>query len=119
MSAVDRTSQLRRSVRQPVQLAIGVSHEFTAICFFFFFLMIRRPPRSTLFPYTTLFRSQRGEHTDELLDGAHPRGPPRRDRKSTRLNSSHMSISYAVFCLKKKKKTIHPLQLVTQVLPPV
>src|SRR5574337_1585305 len=72
--------------------------------FLFFFLMIRRPPRSTLFPYTTLFRS-----------GGDPRGaargpgagtPPRRgDRKSTRLNSSHHSISYAVFCLKKKKKT--------------
>src|SRR5690242_21215467 len=89
--------------------------------FIFFFLMIRRPPRSTLFPYTTLFRSGReihhladllgvgageraaedgevlGEHEDlASVDGA--------DRKSTRLNSSHMSISYAVFCLKKKKK---------------
>src|SRR6267142_6143388 len=69
----------------------------------FFFLMIRRPPRSTLFPYTTLFRSRR-------RDRHRPRGRPerggrrRRDRQSTRLNSSHMSISYAVFCLKKKKK---------------
>src|SRR6266702_7507772 len=70
---------------------------------FFFFLMIRRPPRSTLFPYTTLFRSwlRPGE--------GHPpptRAPPRvsEDRKSTRLNSSHVAISYAVFCLKKKKK---------------
>src|SRR6266511_5839277 len=69
--------------------------------FFFFFLMIRRPPRSTLFPYTTLFRS-----------GWRPIRPPSRshwprlplDRKSTRLNSSHVKISYAVFCLKKKKK---------------
>src|SRR5207247_11429314 len=73
----------------------------------FFFLMIRRPPRSTLFPYTTLFRSL-----------AWPGQPPRRrrrgrqrvarsaDRKSTRLNSSHEWISYAVFCLKKKKKQI-------------
>src|SRR5690242_20921846 len=87
--------------------------------------MIRRPPRSTLFPYTTLFRSvgQRGVDVEGLagdlaalglrkrlerahvvqavgqLDEDHP------DRKSTRLNSSHMSISYAVFCLKKKKKT--------------
>src|SRR5690348_18185589 len=74
--------------------------------FFFFFLMIRRPPRSTLFPYTTLFRSvagvNLGDAVDVLLDAsAHPR---RADRKSTRLNSSHPSISYAVFCLKKKKK---------------
>src|SRR5437588_5097409 len=69
--------------------------------------MIRRPPRSTLFPYTTLFRS--------LVDVAdvrvgEPRGDPalveeHLDRKSTRLNSSHTVISYAVFCLKKKKKT--------------
>src|SRR6266511_4570164 len=71
--------------------------------FFFFFLMIRRPPRSTLFPYTTLFRSRgRG------LPGRTGRGRRRwrapRDRKSTRLNSSHVKISYAVFCLKKKKK---------------
>src|SRR6266850_4283951 len=68
--------------------------------YFFFFLMIRRPPRSTLFPYTTLFRSRPGT--------ACPGWPPRRargwpDRKSTRLNSSHLVISYAVFCLKKKK----------------
>src|SRR4051812_49847865 len=74
--------------------------------FSFFFLMIRRPPRSTLFPYTTLFRSP--PHLDRHLV-ADVRLPGRedpaqqRDRKSTRLNSSHMSISYAVFCLKKKK----------------
>src|SRR3712207_9351171 len=97
------------------------------ICFFF--LMIRRPPRSTLFPYTTLFRSGRD------LDAMDPEFLPRmaksfglgsptgipylpeaagaapdpawklEDRKSTRLNSSHTNISYAVFCLKKKKKT--------------
>src|SRR5580658_10887291 len=74
-------------------------------CFFFFFLMIRRPPRSTLFPYTTLFRSdlrlpgRRHRVTDHagIVD-------PQKDRKSTRLNSSHLVISYAVFCLKKKKK---------------
>src|SRR5207253_4572732 len=72
--------------------------------------MIRRPPRSTLFPYTTLFRSH-----GNPFDG-HTLGPvitdlekltgveTRRDRKSTRLNSSHVAISYAVFCLKKKKK---------------
>src|SRR2546430_11964473 len=81
---------------------------------FFFFLMIRRPPRSTLFPYTTLFRSQRGRLHD-LTGLAVPAlgyvvGDPgllqrmvARDRKSTRLNSSHSQISYAVFCLKKKR----------------
>src|SRR3712207_8875889 len=99
--------------------------------------MIRRPPRSTLFPYTTLFRSaaRRRLHEDRLAgsggalshgeaedqDGRHggrdrgqgprqerprpARGPEERDRKSTRLNSSHANISYAVFCLKKKKVT--------------
>src|SRR3712207_8531738 len=85
--------------------------------------MIRRPPRSTLFPYTTLFRSEaahacreRGEHFVLVVDGLDEdrgvtSGPdahsiaallPRQDRKSTRLNSSHANISYAVFCLKKK-----------------
>src|SRR5687768_18150379 len=89
--------------------------------------MIRRPPRSTLFPYTTLFRSTisggKGEiASDDLrpvVANSNPRSPRfpagageehkarrcRRDRKSTRLNSSHGYISYAVFCLKKKKKT--------------
>src|SRR6266540_5048478 len=71
---------------------------------FFFFLMIRRPPRSTLFPYTTLFRSRC------RLRGRLRHRPVRHrqlhlDRKSTRLNSSHITISYAVFCLKKKKTT--------------
>src|SRR2546427_7943311 len=85
--------------------------------------MIRRPPRSTLFPYTTLFRSLerprlgegagvhsrvRGEHAVQWPLGAEQGGDARRrvdrDRKSTRLNSSHSQISYAVFCLKKKKK---------------
>src|SRR5689334_23768162 len=74
--------------------------------FFFFFLMIRRPPRSTLFPYTTLFRSaahpgNTGRQPYLLQNTQGSAGP---DRKSTRLNSSHSSISYAVFCLKKKKK---------------
>src|SRR6266850_3454456 len=69
---------------------------------FFFFLMIRRPPRSTLFPYTTLFRSHPPRRAGF---GCFRRstGRDRRDRKSTRLNSSHLVISYAVFCLKKKK----------------
>src|SRR2546430_16804543 len=75
--------------------------------FFFFFLMIRRPPRSTLFPYTTLFRSNLGV-TRQLGQlsraGLLAEKERRRDRKSTRLNSSHSQISYAVFCLKKKKK---------------
>src|SRR5258707_9646386 len=99
--------------------------------------MIRRPPRSTLFPYTTLFRSitfgRGGERVEgpTLFDGIAvpeaevptplalpaPEAPPamkrkghgRRDRKSTRLNSSHANISYAVFCLKKKKKALRQL----------
>src|SRR5690348_18171261 len=90
-----------------------------SLLFFFFFLMIRRPPRSTLFPYTTLFRSRR-EARSQLARGGTParcshhdaraqrrgcrRAAAKRDRKSTRLNSSHPSISYAVFCLKKKNK---------------
>src|SRR5437588_12800506 len=79
------------------------------IFFLFFFLMIRRPPRSTLFPYTTLFRSREPlkwvvltyfgqDNWGKLIDLNET------DRKSTRLNSSHTVISYAVFCLKKKKK---------------
>src|SRR5476649_2965398 len=71
---------------------------------FFFFLMIRRPPRSTLFPYTTLFRSPQ-ERRQQRAPGRRPLpGGRSRDRKSTRLNSSHTVISYAVFCLKKKTK---------------
>src|SRR2546429_6125505 len=80
--------------------------------FFFFFLMIRRPPRSTLFPYTTLFRSPwpapnpAGAARSNPVPSFPPSGkrPLVQDRKSTRLNSSHGYISYAVFCLKKKKK---------------
>src|SRR2546426_9024090 len=77
---------------------------------FFFFLMIRRPPRSTLFPYTTLFRSLVVRRHREVPRQEAGRPLPQRrrgargDRKSTRLNSSHLVISYAVFCLKKKKK---------------
>src|SRR5690349_25115854 len=96
---------------------------------FFFFLMIRRPPRSTLFPYTTLFRSRFRfceqkrktsetpdgpmlnnlmENTFSILEGLRTMPSEQeaidKDRKSTRLNSSHVEISYAVFCLKKKKK---------------
>src|SRR2546430_6691416 len=79
--------------------------------------MIRRPPRSTLFPYTTLFRSfphafaeisqnvsHRGVEPQPEIPGKRS-GAERKDRKSTRLNSSHSQISYAVFCLKKKKRT--------------
>src|SRR5476651_2806968 len=77
---------------------------------FFFFLMIRRPPRSTLFPYTTLFRSTPPSTkmttfgNVSITVSIFSRSLPA-DRKSTRLNSSHANISYAVFCLKKKKKT--------------
>src|SRR2546430_11494950 len=95
--------------------------------------MIRRPPRSTLFPYTTLFRSHfqpdlsRGPRYKVRIDSVHggqvesgksfihpgkDRLPTQRDRKSTRLNSSHSQISYAVFCLKKKKQHTLPTRLV-------
>src|ERR1039457_7497003 len=74
------------------------------ICCLFFFLMIRRPPRSTLFPYTTLFRSvlvlEPATLSDQTSDNV---CTELGDRKSTRLNSSHLVISYAVFCLKKKR----------------
>src|SRR3990170_5983625 len=73
----------------------------------FFFLMIRRPPRSTLFPYTTLFRSRAPAGRGTGLQGAREDDLPAGalDRKSTRLNSSHQIISYAVFCLKTKQHT--------------
>src|SRR6266542_5328185 len=81
--------------------------------------MIRRPPRSTLFPYTTLFRSTTGR--PGRMRSPVPAEPDRPvvDRKSTRLNSSHGSISYAVFCLKKKKITLsnHPIKHHDPVLP--
>src|SRR3712207_7410014 len=93
--------------------------------------MIRRPPRSTLFPYTTLFRSPSAlpaatrrfrcaRKGDRAKSGASPPDrrqgapPPRPDRKSTRLNSSHANISYAVFCLKKKKKTTNKIKIAYQ-----
>src|SRR2546429_7349422 len=87
-----------------------------SISLFFFFLMIRRPPRSTLFPYTTLFRSRKqwlGRPHSSRRDLEWPKKGSlvrcsRRDRKSTRLNSSHGYISYAVFCLKKKKTITRP-----------
>src|SRR2546429_3441597 len=92
--------------------------------FFFFFLMIRRPPRSTLFPYTTLFRSRARRivlclllaHANYALLPVHllPR-----DRKSTRLNSSHGYISYAVFCLKKKKNQQAPVLTDDRLRPPL
>src|SRR5437899_10246917 len=82
--------------------------------FFFFFLLIRRPPRSTLFPYTTLFRSPARSGRSSRSRRPSPPSLGFRsastdkwsisDRKSTRLNSSHLGISYAVFCLKKKRK---------------
>src|SRR5258705_3428488 len=97
--------------------------------------MIRRPPRSTLFPYTTLFRSRDSDRKERLrllpegrggilhVEGPrralgqdasrHPRGASCPDRKSTRLNSSHLGISYAVFCL--KKKSIRELKSTTRV----
>src|SRR2546430_12477563 len=96
-------------------------HYDVLLIFFFFFLMIRRPPRSTLFPYTTLFRSRSirlwSASPTNLRMPLRARWPSSlrkrttrcsSDRKSTRLNSSHSQISYAVFCLKKKNKRLHP-----------
>src|SRR2546426_4759125 len=101
---------------------------------FFFFLMIRRPPRSTLFPYTTLFRSQgqQGQQSQQPQSGGGGAGRGEAlgqggaapvqgvlggvlDRKSTRLNSSHLVISYAVFCLKKKKNNIQGEHLLSTI----
>src|SRR2546430_12098504 len=106
--------------------AILSQHRIQRISCYFFFLMIRRPPRSTLFPYTTLFRSDPSRHAriDVVRLPAHRDTPALRgpagsegnhgtingDRKSTRLNSSHSQISYAVFCLKKKTKKEPPSQ---------
>src|SRR5256885_9739614 len=88
---------------------------------FFFFLMIRRPPRSTLFPYTTLFRSSPTNHSRVVVPvrfewvGVGAGARALLDRKSTRLNSSHLVISYAVFCLKKKKDmVVHSSNHITQ-----
>src|SRR5207248_9404070 len=99
----------RSSTLHPLCLLVSSQ---SPLSLFFFFFMIRRPPRSTLFPYTTLFRSV-------LLTTRGAASSPRSfaienvhatfrfaDRKSTRLNSSHRTISYAVFCLKKKKKKL-------------
>src|SRR5258708_15205313 len=94
-----------------VALRIACSHVF------FFFLMIRRPPRSTLFPYTTLFRSRQLvphpvlREALSLDDLKELQATVLGDRKSTRLNSSHQIISYAVFCLKKKKENITTQQI--------
>src|SRR2546422_11554973 len=103
-----------------LSLTLFVCCDLQHLYFSFFFLMIRRPPRSTLFPYTTLFRSASAAPRLKTFVASRqrdwgdccvtPRSPRRcregageRDRKSTRLNSSHGYISYAVFCLKKKK----------------
>src|SRR5206468_10558665 len=123
-------------------LSCATSFRFTCFPLFlplvipFFFFMIPRPPRSTLFPYTTLFRSlalgaiahravllafglapgryRFAHHAEHELPGARAR---REDRKSTRLNSSHDQISYAVFCLKKKKKRIKNKQSMEPIEP--
>src|SRR5436309_2679375 len=118
---------------------------YVTLLYLFFFLIIRCPPRSTLFPYTTLFRSavsppasvrrtspsrsppagpgSRSRKRSGSIFGerCHPGSSQRtlrcRDRKSTRLNSSHVKISYAVFCLKKKKKVHHEYSFICHMLP--
>src|SRR5574343_251877 len=94
-------------------------HSRPQLVFLFFFLMIRRPPRSTLFPYTTLFRSDAATALaqDDLREAeSNLREAATIDRKSTRLNSSHITISYAVFCLKKKNQDQHKLNGITNTL---
>src|SRR5256885_11726434 len=111
------------SCRLPSASRCVLPRHTVGMSFFFFFLMIRRPPRSTLFPYTTLFRSPAScPGQGHRANGRRAccarlwRGRARRrDRKSTRLNSSHLVISYAVFCLKKKKTPQHS----TPIAPPV
>src|SRR5688572_33435978 len=107
-----------RYKQQFLSLIVLLSSHFISFLLFFFFLMIRRPPRSTLFPYTTLFRSgyfiifDIGEDAlkfsielHKYLNDHNKKIKNKKiDRKSTRLNSSHSQISYAVFCLKKKKR---------------
>src|SRR6266478_1814675 len=110
-SALKKKQEIKRvggtgSIRTNVRVIAATNRNLEV-----FFLMIRRPPRSTLFPYTTLFRTQLPVQrsatpfcqglSNEVRTGLTPRD---RDRKSTRLNSSHSQISYAVFCLKKKTK---------------
>src|SRR3712207_9114934 len=102
-----------------ISLYAFVTADLSLIVVYVFFLMIRRPPRSTLFPYTTLFRSPTPGHTvvltinQELQEIAEQTlaDATARDRKSTRLNSSHANISYAVFCLKKKRTTFTTITL--------
>src|SRR3989442_5652110 len=108
-------SSLYRAIHRPVSILL------------FFFLMIRRPPRSTLFPYTTLFRSLciefevLGSHlflprSAELGDDVGFLDQDDLDRKSTRLNSSHVRISYAVFCLKKKRNSLESVRTAERLL---
>src|SRR5436190_20988156 len=100
---VDDQSQLVYLILRLYDSIFNLPGYFYFFCFFF--LMIRRPPRSTLFPYTTLFRSSWSCIASASRGGNfRRRSDVREDRKSTRLNSSHTVISYAVFCLKKKKK---------------
>src|SRR5258705_3390160 len=87
--------------------SVVISSSSILTLFIFFFLMIRRPPRSTLFPYTTLFRSHSSIDSNGTCREPSARAKVMtQDRKSTRLNSSHLGISYAVFCLKKKQHVV-------------
>src|SRR5947209_14638150 len=100
---------------------VSLSAKISCRSLLFFFLMIRPPPRSTLFPYTTLFRSRLGSPWQVHCNGSQTwfftdrtTSVENQDRKSTRLNSSHANNSYAVFCLKKKK-----MDEFIEVLPPM
>src|SRR5206468_11177524 len=117
--------QLLITPRRVLRSTTSPSTYLTPLLYFFFFLILPPPPTSTLFPYTTLFRSYLEElvalfpsdpiapRVQALLAASSlPEMSQQLDRKSTRLNSSHDQISYAVFCLKKKKKQIKTIQLI-------
>src|SRR5207249_12158457 len=113
-TAIFRSDPTTVSASHHMSTLSPLSSSFRSPSHFFFFSMIRPPPRSTLFPYTTLFRSPRPAPSStpswpsKARWAIRPRSPHPGDRKSTRLNSSHVSISYAVFCLKKKNKKHDP-----------
>src|SRR5205085_12273174 len=119
-SVTVRTTTITHSQARPslssTSNRLALSRSSSLFSLHFFFLMIRRPPRSTLFPYTTLFRSPFrlciGSYIERV--SREVAGGPGGDRKSTRLNSSHSQISYAVFCLKKKTRSAIPQRFSAQ-----
>src|SRR5258708_11438687 len=117
LASAIQTSTLACSLRRHPIFTQTIAHPSDLL---FFFLMIRRPPRSTLFPYTTLFRSKQKTAYEMIWSLEFSRVLFRSDRQSTRLNSSHQIISYAVFCLRSEEHTSElqsPDHLVCRPLP--